>query len=80
MKWCVYILECFHNKLYVGCTSNLKVRLSQHFSGKGAKFTKAFKPLKLVYTQVVNTRKDAYKLEASIKKLSRQNKLSLFQK
>lgn len=43
----IYILELEQGKFYVGKTTNLKVRLSQHFKGEGCEWTKKYKPIKL---------------------------------
>lgn len=52
----VYILQCANGQYYVGSTSNLSDRLREHSDVdwaqfKGAKFTKAHLPVKLVYTE-----------------------------
>ena len=46
----VYVLECSDGTLYTGYTNNLKRRLDVHNSGKGAKYTRARLPCKLVYS------------------------------
>lgn len=49
MSCIIYILELENNKYYVGRTSNLQKRLSQHFSGSGgSRWTKLHKPIKLL--------------------------------
>lgn len=45
---CVYVLELEHSCVYVGATMNFNVRMAQHFSGIGAKWTKLHKPLKVI--------------------------------
>ena len=50
-KFYVYILLTENNKLYCGYTDDVEKRYELHVSGKGAKFTRANKPLKLVYTK-----------------------------
>lgn len=45
-----------------------------HVDGKGAKFTRANKPLKLVYTKEFKTKQEAQREEYRIKKLSRKEK------
>jgi len=73
----VYIILTVTNKLYCGYTDNIEKRYSLHCSGKGAKFTRANKPLKLVYTAEFCTKSEALKEENRIKKLSRKKKLEL---
>ncbi|MBL0709147.1 MAG: GIY-YIG nuclease family protein [Sulfurimonas sp.] len=78
MSYFVYIVKCFDNTLYTGITSDLKRRLYEHNnSNKGAKYTKARRPVKLVYSEVQLDRSCASKREHFIKKLSREKKLAL---
>ena len=77
--WTVYLLECGDKTLYCGITNNLENRLKQH-TGElpgGAKYTRARKPLKVVYQEGVDSRSEALKRELSIKKMSRKAKLNL---
>lgn len=46
-----YVLQLARGKYYVGSTNNLQRRLSEHFSGYGAKWTQKYQPQKLVYTK-----------------------------
>ncbi len=73
----VYVLQCENGFLYTGYTSSLYERLIEHFSGKGCRFTKANKPLRLVYYEKHSTQKSAMKREISIKKMKREEKLKL---
>ncbi len=78
-KW-IYILRCCNNSLYTGSTSNLQRRFLQHCTGKGAKYTRAFKPLMMVACWQINEETGkALTVEAKIKKLSRQQKEHLLQ-
>lgn len=47
MKYIVYVLRCRYDKYYVGITTNLPARIVQHFTGHGAKWTKAFVPIEI---------------------------------
>lgn len=69
-----YILKCADNSLYTGWTNNLKKRLEDHNLGKGAKYTRARLPVALVYYETYDTREEAMRREAAIKKLSRPQK------
>jgi putative endonuclease len=74
----VYILECADNTLYVGCTNNLDKRLVQHNTSKsGAHYTKIRRPVVLKYSEEYETLTAARAREAEIKRLSRQEKLTL---
>ena len=75
--WNVYIIEGIDEKLYTGITNDLKRRLTEHNSGRGGRFTKFRGPFKLRYKEDIANRSEALKREASIKKLSRNEKLGL---
>ena len=79
--WFVYILECNDQTLYTGITNDLENRLDQHNNGKAAaKYTRARRPVKLVYSEEQDSRSSASRREAEIKKLSRGEKLQLIKK
>lgn len=74
----VYILLTEKNTLYCGYTDDVEKRFQEHLNGKGAKYTRAFKPVKIVYTKEFPTKSEALKEEYRIKhKLSREEKLKL---
>lgn len=72
-----YILECSDGTLYTGWTNCIEKRLKEHNSGRGAKFTRARVPVKLRYLEISQTKSDAMKREAAIKKLNRAQKEKL---
>lgn len=76
-KYYVYIILTVTNKLYCGYTDNVKKRYKLHCEGKGAKFTKANKPQKLVYVKEFQSKIEAQKEEYRIKKLTREQKEQL---
>lgn len=77
-QWCVYILECNDKTLYTGVTNNIENRLHQHNHGQvGAKYTRARRPVKLVYIENQENKSEAMKREHAIKQLSRADKLKL---
>jgi putative endonuclease len=72
----VYMLECRDGRLYTGITTDLQRRLTEHNSGpRGARFTRANPPAKLLAAHQVAGRSAALRLEAMLKKLPRQQKL-----
>ncbi len=78
MSYFVYILECSDNTLYTGITKDINKRLDEHNNScKGAKYTKARRPVKLLYDEKSENRSTASKREYEIKKLSRIKKLQL---
>ena len=81
MSYFVYILECSDGSLYTGITKDITKRLNEHnTSDKGAKYTKARRPVKLLYEESSLDRSSASKREYTIKKLTRLKKLELIQK
>ncbi len=81
MSYFVYILECMDGSLYTGITKDVAKRLEEHnCSNKGAKYTRARRPVKLVYEETSLNRSSASKREYQIKKLTRLKKLQLIQK
>ncbi|MEN9604756.1 MAG: hypothetical protein RJB39_441 [Candidatus Parcubacteria bacterium] len=78
MSYYVYILECADKTLYTGYTTDLEKRVSIHNTAKtAAKYTKVRRPVKLFYSEKLETKSDALKREWAIKKMSRQEKLVL---
>ena len=73
----VYILKCSDDSLYTGWTNNLEKRFKAHFTGKGAKYTKARLPVELVYYEEFEDKIDAMKRDSEIKQLKRKEKLEL---
>lgn len=79
MNWWVYILKCADETYYAGKTNDLAKRIKQHngiITG-GAKYTRARRPVQLVYQSSCNSNADACKQEAYIKSLSRKQKVQL---
>jgi putative endonuclease len=77
-KYHLYILLCSDKTLYTGITTDLKRRVIEHNSTKlGAKYTRARRPVKLVYSKKFKDRSSASKEEARIKKLTKSEKLKL---
>ncbi len=69
-----YILECNDGTFYTGWTNNIDKREEAHNKGLGAKYTKSRLPVKVVYFEIFETKKEAMKREWEIKKLKRKNK------
>lgn len=72
----VYMLLCENNTYYTGYTDNLEKRYQSHIDGSGGcKYTRSFKPLKIVQSWEVKEGKSrAMQLERYIKGLSRSKK------
>ncbi len=77
-EWYVYMVECADGTLYSGVTTDVERRIKEHNdSPKGAKYTRAKRPVKLVYTEACTGRSEATKREYVLKQLSREEKLKL---
>jgi putative endonuclease len=76
--WHVYILKCSDNTLYTGVTNNLERRVKEHNDSKlAAKYTRARRPVRLLYSQKHKTRAKALQEEYKIKQKNRQEKEKL---
>jgi putative endonuclease len=72
-----YMLKCSDGTLYTGWTNDLEKRVEAHNSGKGAKYTKARRPVELAYYEEFETKEQAMKREYAIKQLGRKEKQKL---
>ncbi|TFF90169.1 MAG: GIY-YIG nuclease family protein [Promethearchaeota archaeon] len=77
----VYILETISKKnkkwYYTGYTNNLRRRLEEHKTGRGAKFCRGKKTIKLKYIESFREQADAMRRELEIKSLPRREKIKL---
>lgn len=67
-RWVVYLVACSDQTLYCGITNHLEKRIVAHNQGKGAKYTRSRKPVKLMENSAEMTKSEALKLEHLIKK------------
>jgi putative endonuclease len=74
-QWVVYLVRCSDNSLYCGVTNDLDSRLVAHNSGRGAKYTKSRRPVKLVSVSQKMSKSEAFKLEHRIKRIPSRRKL-----
>ena len=79
-SWVVYLLRCSDNSLYCGISNDVARRVGTHNAGKGAKYTKARRPVELVTTSRAMTRGDALKLEYRIRRLPADQKIIALEK
>ncbi|CAN7784590.1 GIY-YIG nuclease family protein [Variovorax sp. LjRoot175] len=75
-SWCLYLLECRGGAMYAGITNRLAERFAAHQAGKGAKFTRANPPLRILGAKPFPDRSEASKAEYAIKRLPRSRKLA----
>lgn len=79
MPWCLYLLECRGGSYYAGITNNLEARFKAHQKGRGARYTRANPPIKILATKYYVDRSSASIAEAQLKNLPRSEKLGFFQ-
>lgn len=79
-EWYVYIVNCRDNTLYTGMTAALAKRLQAHNSGKGAKYTRGRRPVRLVYYEPCDSRGEALRRESQLKRLKRDEKVKLVER
>ncbi len=79
MRYFVYVLLCQDSSYYTGITTDVMRRFRLHQLGKGAKYTRSHKPLKIVHTEQYGSKSLALVREHALKSLTHQQKLKLFQ-
>ena len=72
----MYVVECADGSLYTGYTTDVERRLKTHNAGKGAKYTRARLPVKLLYSEAFASKPEAMTAKTIIKKKSREKKLA----
>ena len=68
-----YLLRCADSTLYCGWTNHLAERVE----GRGAKYTRGRRPVSLVYFEVFDTKEEAMRREAAIKRMTKKEKEAL---
>ena len=76
--WYVYIVRCADRTLYTGVAKDVTARVAAHNEGRGAKYTRARRPVRLVYSEKAADRAAAQRREHAIKALPRTAKRALF--
>ncbi len=67
--WFVYLIECVDGSIYTGIAVDVTARFAAHVSGKGARYTRAHPPARLLASAVFPDRSSASKAEYRIKQL-----------
>ncbi|WP_346664137.1 GIY-YIG nuclease family protein [uncultured Merdimonas sp.] len=75
-----YIVECSDGSFYTGWTNDLERRMKAHNEGRGAKYTKGRRPVKLAYFETYRTKEEAMSREFQIKQMTRKEKEALMNK
>ena len=72
-----YLLRCRDGTLYCGWTNHLRKRLAAHNAGTASKYTASRRPVEMVYLEAFETKQEAMRREAAMKKMSRAEKMKL---
>jgi putative endonuclease len=73
----VYIVRCADGTLYTGWAVDIARRVRAHNAGRGARYTRARRPVTLVYAEACATRGEAMRRERALKRYPRARKLAL---
>ncbi len=76
-SWFVYVVACRDGSLYTGISTDVEARILRHNDGRGARYTRARRPVRLLYVERKRNRSNALRREAAIKLLSRAQKMEL---
>jgi putative endonuclease len=74
MAWYVYMIECADGSIYTGIAVDVQARYAAHVAGRGAKYTRSRKPVRLLWHQECGGRSDASKEEYRIKRMAAKDK------
>ncbi len=75
--WYLYILECCDETFYTGISPNPEKRVQDHNTGKGARYTRSRRPVKIVYQEICEDKSAALSRECQVKALPRKLKEEL---
>lgn len=80
-SWSVYIVRCADGSLYTGIAKDVTRRVEEHNANNllAANYTRARRPVTLVYQEAVATRSAAGKREYQVKQMSRREKAGLIE-
>jgi len=76
----VYFLRCRDGSIYTGWAYDVAQRVLVHQQGRGARYTRSRRPVKLLYSEQLPSRLDAMRREAALKRWTRDRKLALAKK
>jgi putative endonuclease len=77
MPWFLYLIECADGSLYTGIATDVEARFTAHASGKGARYTRARKPLRVLASFELAGKSEALRAEYRVKRLSPMQKRAL---
>lgn len=72
--WWLYLLECKGGSIYTGITTDVAARYAKHLGGKGAKYTRANPPVRMLKAVQCADHSTALKAEHATKRMSAAQK------
>ena len=75
----LYLLECEGGVYYTGIALDVEKRFLQHACGLGARFTRAWPPVRVLAAREYPSKGDALRAELQLKALPRTRKLFFFE-
>jgi putative endonuclease len=75
----LYLLECQGGVYYAGIALDVEHRFFQHVFGTGARFTRAWPPVRVLAARQYPNQGDALRAELQLKALPRARKLAFFE-
>lgn len=77
MPFFCYLLECSDGTYYCGWTKDVNRRVETHNKGRGARYTRSRRPVKLVYFEELPNQGDAMRRERKLKQKSHDQKAAM---
>lgn len=74
----LYLLECVGGSFYAGIAIDVWDRFAKHRAGKGARYTRANRPLRVICHKPYATKGEALRAELALKKLPKNKKPGFF--
>lgn len=75
-SWSVYLLQCRDGSYYCGISNDVQARFQAHAQGRGARYTRAHPPLRILGSRSYPDRASAARAEWQVKQLPRHRKLA----
>jgi putative endonuclease len=75
--WFLYLIECDDGSIYTGIATDVAARFEKHSSGKGARYTRSRKPMRVLACFELPGRAEASRAEYWVKRLSPAGKWAL---
>ncbi len=74
MAWYLYLIECEGGSIYTGIAKDVAARYARHVAGKGARYTRSFRPMRLLMSVAFPDKSAALKAELRVKRMSASEK------